>query len=431
MVTRLSSSTLRLAAGKEKSLLRRHPWIFSGAIAEAPRRAAFGDTVEVVSYRGDFLARASWSPDSQIRARVWTFDEGVVVDADFLRDRLLASVAARDGLLAGFGAAGGRSGPMPPASSGVAASGNALRLVHGESDGLPGLVVDRYGDVVVCQFLAAGVERWQGVILEVLAGLDGVRSVYERSDADVRLKEGLPRRSGLRSGAEPEQLVDVFENGRRYRIDVREGHKTGFYLDQRLGRDAAMRWCRDRDVLNAFSYTGGFSVAALAGGAATVLDVDTSGAALALARRNVEAQKTCLGTWPGTTPGGPPVYDAVEADVFALLRTFRDSRRTFDAIVLDPPKFAEARSHLDKAARGYKDINLLAFKLLRPGGVLLTFSCSGLMPADLFQKVVADAALDAGRQARLVERLGQPPDHPVDLAFPEGAYLKGLVCVVT
>jgi 23S rRNA (cytosine1962-C5)-methyltransferase len=454
-----SPPAARMARGKEKSLLRRHPWVFSGAVGEAPRRASFGDTVDLVSSDGEFLARAAWSPESQIRARVWTFDESEAVDDAFFARRIEAAVRARERLAADSGF-----------------RGNAMRLVHGESDGLPGLVVDRYGDVVVCQFLAAGVERWHAAIVAALASATGAASIYERSDADVRAKEGLPERTGLVHGVEPPALVEIEESGRRYLVDVREGHKTGFYLDQRFGRDAAVRWCAGREVLNAFAYSGGFSVAALAGGAARVTDVDTSAAALALARRNVEANLRGHGGErsaqnegqnaraseaeggrasesesgrasesesgratdaesagaSGGTGGddGATRYEAVEADVFALLRRYRDSRRSFDAIVLDPPKFVDARAHLDKGARGYKDINLLAFKLLRPGGVLLTFSCSGLVSTELFQKIVADAAVDARRDAVIVERLAQPPDHPVSLAFPEGAYLKGLVCRV-
>lgn len=399
-------AVVRLAPGKEKSLLRRHPWVFSGAIAEEPRRLRSGETVDLRSAGGEFLARAAWSPESQIRARVWTFDPAEAVDEGFFERRLSKAVQMRRDLVV--------PGRL---------AGNCARLVHGESDGLPGLVVDRYGDVVVAQFLSAGVERWHAAIVAALERATGAATVWERSDADVREKEGLVSRTGLLAGREPDEVVPIDENGRKYLVDVRQGHKTGFYLDQRLGRDAAARWCRGREVLNAFSYTGGFSVAALQGGAASVVDVDTSADALAMARRNVEANG-----FGGAD--GQGAYDAIEGDVFALLRRFRDSRRTFDAIVLDPPKFADARAHLDKAARGYKDINLLAFKLLRPGGVLLTFSCSGLMTTELFQKVVADAAVDARRDAMLVERLEQGPDHPVALPYPEGAYLKGLVCRV-
>jgi 23S rRNA (cytosine1962-C5)-methyltransferase len=313
------SAVARLARGKEKSLLRRHPWVFSGAIDEPPRRAGFGETVDLVSADGEFLARAAWSPESQIRARAWTFDESEAVDDAFFARRISAAVRARERLAAEAGF-----------------RGNAMRLVHGESDGLPGLVVDRYGDTLVCQFLSAGVERWQVAIVAALAGETGATSIYERSDADVRGKEGLPSRTGLLHGSEPPPLVEIDESGRRYLVDVREGHKTGFYLDQRFSRDAAARWCAGREVLNAFAYTGGFSVAALAGGATKVTDVDTSVPALALGARNVAAGGF-----------GADRYEAIEADVFSLLRRFRDSRRSFDAVVLDPPKFVDARAHLE------------------------------------------------------------------------------------
>jgi 23S rRNA (cytosine1962-C5)-methyltransferase len=392
---------IQLARGKERSLLRKHPWIFSGAVDRIRSRIEFGDTVEVFSADGEYLATAAWSPESQIRARVWSFDEDEVIDAAFFRRRIERAVSLR-------------AAAMPDAAS----SRNACRIVHGESDGLPGLIADRYGDTVVCQLLSAGAERWKDEIVAAIESVVRPRTIYERSDADVRDKEGLTPQAGLLAGSEPAELLEIDENGRRYFVDVRAGHKTGFYLDQRGGRDAAARWCRGREVLNAFSYTGGFAVAALAGGAASVLDADTSAPALELARRCVEANGF-----------GADRYAQQEADVFALLRLFRDSRRSFDAIVLDPPKFVDARSHIDRAARGYKDINLLAFKLLRPGGVLLTFSCSGLLAPDLFQKIVADAAVDARRDVVMVERLGQPADHPVSLAFPESAYLKGLVCL--
>ncbi|HEY2774250.1 MAG TPA: class I SAM-dependent methyltransferase [Candidatus Binatia bacterium] len=415
------AGTILLLPGRDKSLRRRHPWIFSGAIAEEPRSAGLGDTVDVVSFDGEFLARAAWSPHSSIRARVWSFDESEPIDSAFFRRRVERALERRD-------AAGRRLNrdPSHEASQDLPEdlrqrSDNAMRVVHGESDGLPGLIVDFYAGVAVCQFLAAGAERWRREITEAVGERTHATSIYERSDADVRDKEGLEPRSGLLAGREPDELVEIGEAGRRYLVDVREGHKTGFYLDQRPARDAAGAWCRGREVLNAFSYTGGFSVAALAGGAAGVLDVDTSAPALALALRNVAANDA------DATESGR--YQQVEGDVFSVLRRMRDSRRSFGAIILDPPKFADSRAHLDKAARGYKDINLLAFKLLAPGGVLMTFSCSGLLAPDLFQKIVADAAVDARREAAIVARLSQGPDHPVALAFPEGAYLKGLVCV--
>ena len=427
---------LHLLAGREKSLLRRHPWIFSGAIDRlAGEEPEPGGTVEVRSSRGQFLARAAWSPRSQIRGRVWTFDAAEEIATGFFRERLARAVAMREAL-AGRG--------MIEAS--------ACRLVHGESDGLPGLIVDRYGDFLVCQILAAGPERWRGEIVAALADLLRPRGIYERSDVDVREKEGLARRTGCVWGEEPPDLVEIAEGRSRFLVDVRSGHKTGFYLDQREARSRVAAWARGAEVLNCFSYTGAFAVRALEGGAAHVTNVDTSAPALAHARRHLELNGYAqimpdTGTAsegrltvpsrrdeseapPSSTSSLLPTASCLEGDVFAFLRRLRDQARQFDIAILDPPKFAESRAQIEGAARGYKDINVLAFKLLRPGGLLFTFSCSGLMEPDLFQKIVADAALDARRDAQIVERLGQAPDHPTLLAFPEGAYLKGLVCRV-
>lgn len=375
--------------------------MFSGAIEREPRGLTSGETVDLRDADGAFLARGAYSPSSQIRVRVWSFDEREAVDEEFFAARIERALEARRVLV------------RPDETT-------ACRLINAESDGLPGLVVDRYGDVVVCQFLSAGPERWRGVIVDALSRLvGGVSTIYERSDVEVRVKEGLASRVGVLAGVEPPEFVEIVEHGLRFAVDVRAGHKTGFYLDQRASRRAAAGYAEGREVLNAFSYTGAFAAAVLAAGAVKVTNVDTSASALALGARNLALNGLAADR-----------AENMEADVFTLLRRFRDSRRAFDMIVLDPPKFAGSRAQMDKAARGYKDINLLAFKLLRPGGMLLTFSCSGLMTPELFQKIVADAALDAGREAQIVERLGQPADHPTSLPFPEGAYLKGLVCRV-
>ncbi len=392
--------TLVLKPGREKSLLRRHPWIFSGAVARVAGSPGPGETVAVAAAGGAILGLAAYSPHSQIRARMWTFTPAGDVDAGFFRDRIETALAMR------------RTWGEQPEPAG-------LRLVHGENDGLPGLIVDRYADFVVCQFLTAGVEAWRQMIVDVLVELTGCRGVFERSDADVRAKEGLEPRTGLLAGGEPPELVEIREGDCRFLVDVRQGHKTGFYLDQRENRAEAACLAAGREVLNCFCYTGGFGIAALKGGAARVVQLDSSGPSLALAARHGELN--------GLDPGR---LEHVEGDAFAVLREFRRQGRTFDLVVLDPPKFVEGRLHLNRAARGYKDINLQAFGLIRPGGLLLTFSCSGLLEADLFQKIVADAALDAGRQARIIGRLGQAADHPVALNFPEGTYLKGLVCAV-
>jgi 23S rRNA (cytosine1962-C5)-methyltransferase len=293
-----------------------------------------------------------------------------------------------------------------------------LRLVHGESDGLPGLVVDRYADWLVVQILSAGPERWRDVLVSQLVELTGLGSIYERSDVDVRSLEGLAVRSGVLQGEPPQGPLVIHEHGLKFRVDIISGQKTGFYIDQRRSRGRLMDFAAGRDVLNCFCYTGGFSLAALAGGARSVLSVDSSAEALRLAGENLE-----LNGYAG------PQAQFLEADVFQALRSFRDAARSFDLIILDPPKFAPTAAQAERAARGYKDINLLAFKLLRPGGLLFTFSCSGGITAEFFQKIVAGAALDARADAMILEHLEQAPDHPVALYFPEGTYLKGLVCL--
>jgi len=389
---------LFLKAGKEKSLLRRHPWVFSGAIERVAGEPAPGDSVVVCSSAGAFLAHAAYSPASQIRARVWSYDEAEAIDAGFFRRRVAAAVALRRGI---------------PGLRGAA----SLRLVHGESDGLPGLVVDRYGDTLVAQFLAAGADAWREAIAEALLAECEATRLYERSDADVRALEGLAPRSGPLRGAFASAELEIEEGGLRYVVDFAGGHKTGFYLDQRDNRQLCRELAHRREVLNCFCYTGGFSLATLAGGATSALSIDSSADALALARRNAALNRLEGAEW-------------LEADVFAHLRKLRDQARRFDFIVLDPPKFAPTAAHAEKAARAYKDINLLAFKLLRPGGMMMSFSCSGGVSADLFQKIVAGAALDARVDARVLRRLGAAADHPVALAFPEGEYLKGLLCQV-
>jgi len=388
---------LMLKAGREKSLKRRHPWVFSGAIERVAGAPRAGDTVQVMSAGGEVLALAAYSPRSQIRARVWSFDPTATIDAGFLRTRLQAALALRARLPA-------------------AQHSNALRLVHGESDGLPGLVVDRYADVLVAQFLAAGVERWREAILDALAELAGCEAVYERSDAEVRTLEGLGLRSGFVRGDRTAARCAIVEYGLDFHVDVERGQKTGFFLDQRDNRQRVRALAAGRRVLDGFCYTGGFSVAALAGGATRVLAIESSAAALAVAAENVAANGLDAGR-----------VELVQADVFAQLRLLRDRGARFDLAVLDPPKFAPTAAQARNAARAYKDINLLALKLLAPGGLLASFSCSGGVPAELFQSIVAGAALDAGVEGKIVGRFGAAADHPVALEFPEGEYLKGLL----
>ncbi len=389
-----------LKPGREKSVLRRHPWIFSGAIASGGEEAGRGETVEIVSAQGESLGFGSYSPDSQIRVRVASFDPNCPLDASLVSERVSLAVARR-GLSSGYT--------------------NAARLVNAESDGLPGLVVDFYAGYAVAQFTSAGAEFWKETIADsLMANVSGIRSVSERADVDARRKEGLEFKEGLTllGGEEPPGLIEIHEGAVKLFVDPRKGHKTGFYLDQREARRTVGEFAKGRRVLNAFSYTGGFGLHAAVGGAKSVVQVDISSDAIALAKRNAEAT---LGHKYGET------MEFVEADVFKFLRSCRDAGKTFDMIVLDPPKFAESKAHLMKAARGYKDINLLAMKLLAPGGVLATFSCSGAMTEDLFAKILAEAAEDAGRDFQIAARTSQAKDHPVSLAFPEGLYLKGFI----
>lgn len=394
-------ASIILKPKREKSLLNRHPWVFSGAVARIDGQPRPGDTVDVLAADGRWLARGAYSPHSQIRVRAWSFEQTEAIDPGFFQRRLQQALDLRRQNLADTHT-------------------NACRLVAGESDGLPGLIVDRYDRWVVCQFLSTGTERWKSIIVECLDDLvPNLLGIYERSDVDIRKKEGLVLATGRLSGAEPPDQVDIQENGCRYRVDVKNGHKTGFYLDQRDNRACVAAYAKGADMLNGFAYTGSFAVAALKAGAAHVVNIDASASALELARAHVALNDLDSAR-----------VDHVIGDVFNLLRRYRADDRTFDVIVLDPPKFVHAKGALMRASRGYKDINRLAFELLRPGGTLFTFSCSGLMGRDLFQKIVADAALDAGRHAVILHWLNQSPDHPTALNFPEGSYLKGLVCRV-
>ena len=372
---------IKLRDGKDRSLLRRHPWVFQGSIEKG--RADPGETVRVESHEGAFLAWGAYSPVSQIRVRAWSFDEAERIDAKFFERRLAAAIALR---------------------ARMAVPSDGVRLVHGEADGLPGLVVDRYGDILSAQFLAAGAERWKAAIADALLALTGCPRLYERSDASVRGLEGLPSvRAWLRGGSDDPAAsrVTIHESGWQLTVDVAEGHKTGYYLDQRDNRARFAQLVRHygcRSVLNCFSYTGGFSVAALA-----------------RAHEHVALNGF-----------DPALHETRDADVNAFLRERLNAGEGFDAIVLDPPKFAPTAAHADRASRAYKDINRLALKLLKPGGLLLTFSCSGGISADLFHKIVAGAAMDAEVDGALLEKLEGAPDHPTTLMFPEGEYLKGL-----
>jgi len=390
--------TIKVREGKERSLRRRHPWVFQGSIAKG--QADAGETVRVESHEGEFLAWASYSPTSMIRARAWSFEEVERIDHAFFKRRIQAALDLR--------------ARLPIRSDGV-------RLIHGEADGLPGLIVDRYAEVLSAQFLSAGTERWKQAITDILVERTGVPQVFERSDSGVRTLEGLQPVTGWLRGGGGATEVTIQEHDWKLTLDVAEGHKTGFYLDQRDNRLRLSHWVRHfglKRVLNCYCYTGGFSVAALAGGATEVVSVDSSAPALARASAHV--------TLNGFDAAR---HTARDADVNQTLREAIKDGQTFDAIVLDPPKFAPTAAHAERAARAYKDINRLAFKLLSPGGLLLTFSCSGGVGPELFHKIVAGAGMDAGVDGFILDRMSAAPDHPQTICFPEGEYLKGLAII--
>lgn len=397
-------ATVILRPARHKSVRQHHPWIFSGALATLPAHLAPGATVEVLDADRQWLARGAYSPHSQIAIRLWTWDETEAIDEAFFYRRLQNALLRRQYRLAAR----------------LTAPDTAIRLVNAEADGLPGLIIDRYGDYAVLQSLTAGIERWKTVIVQQLQRLIPVKGIYERADAEVRQKEGLPLQKGVLAGTVPTSTI-IREQSLYLQVDMVNGHKTGLYLDQAENRQRLMAYTDQAEVLNCFAYQGAFGLYALQGGATQLTNVELSATALAHFDENLRLNPTLAKT---------AIIDNQQADVFACLRQYRQAQRSFDVIILDPPKFAESRSQLTKALRGYKDINWLALRLLRPGGILMTFSCSGLLEADLFQKVVADAALDAQRETRILEYLGQATDHAIALNFPEGRYLKGLICQV-
>ncbi len=394
------SARIYLNVGREKSLKRKHPWIFSRAINKIKGKPLLGDTVDVYDHKNNWLARGAYSPESQIRIRIWTFDEHEEIDQNFFVNRLISAQARRDwyisqGQLTGY------------------------RLIAAESDGLPGITIDKYDNFIVCQLLSAGADIHRYSLVNALQSLYPGCHIYERSDVDVRKKEGLAPCTGWLTEPQENTECIIEEHGIKIYLDIATGHKTGFYLDQRNSRLTAGRYAKNRTVLNCFSYTGTFALHCAANDAKEVINVDVSQTALDLAERNLALNDLA-----------DKNVSFIKEDVFKLLRRYRDEKRQFDMIILDPPKFVDAKAQLTAACRGYKDINMLAMQLLAPKGILLTFSCSGLMEESLFQKVVADAALDAKRNAYFVERLHQAPDHPISSNYPEGYYLKGLVCQI-
>jgi 23S rRNA (cytosine1962-C5)-methyltransferase len=394
------SARIYLKVSREKSLIRKHPWVFSKAINKIKGNPMLGDTVDIYDHKEKWLARGAYSPESQISIRVWTFNEQEEVDREFFRHKLLSAQSRRDFFIEQGGLTG-------------------YRLIAGESDGLPGITIDKYDNLIVCQLLSAGADFHRYTLVECLKELYPQCSIYERSDVDVRKKEGLAPVTGWLTEPLDSTASIIEEHGMKINVDVAKGHKTGFYLDQRDSRVTAGKYAKDKSILNCFSYTGTFSLHCAAQGAKEVINVDVSQSALDLAKENIALNNL-----------QDKNVSYVKADVFKLLRQYREEKKQFDMIILDPPKFVESKAQLTGACRGYKDINMLAMQLLKPNGILLTFSCSGLMEMSLFQKVVADAALDAKRDVYFVERLQQAADHPISSNYPEGYYLKGLVCQV-
>ena len=387
-----------LKKSADSFIKRKHPWIFSGAIEKVEGKPSNGETVQIFNSGKNSVGFGSYSPSSQIRVRFWSFNIEEEINSNFFRKRILVAVELRKKLI-------------------DESQTNAFRIINAESDGLPGLIVDQYADYLVCQFLSAGAEINKGIIIEILNDVLKPVGIYERSDLEVRTKEGLQPTHGLLKGNVPNELIEVRENGLKFLVDIKSGHKTGFYLDQRDNRKLLTNFSKQKNTLNCFSYTGGFSVYALTNGAEKVTQVEASASAIDLSMKNFKLNNL-----------DSSLVENINGDVFEVLRKFRDERKTFNLIILDPPKFTESASQIQKASRGYKDINLLAFKLLNPGGILFTFSCSGHISQELFQKIVADAALDSGREVKIIKQLTQSADHLVATNFPEGLYLKGLMC---
>lgn len=393
--------SVKLKKGRDKSFNRKHPWIFSGAIDSVKDISKNGESVEIISSDGKILGYGSYSSHSQISVRVLSFNPEDKIDNDFFQKRIENAVEFRRQII-------------------NYKSTNAYRVINAESDSLPGLIVDKYADFFVCQFLSAGAEYWKKEIVEILSNYLKPAGLFERSDVEVREKEGLQQSKGILFGNEPKELIEVMEHGNKFFVDIILGHKTGFYLDQRENRKLLEEFSSEKEILNCFSFTGAFSVYALKSGASKVVNIDSSTEALLLAEKNFTLNEI-----------DSSKYENVQDDVFKHLRKLRDKNKQFDVIILDPPKFAESVSQIEKASRGYKDINLLALKLLKKNGVLFTFSCSGHIVPDLFYKIIADAATDAGREVHILKYLTQSPDHTMLTSFPEGLYLKGLVCNVT
>lgn len=385
---------------KCRTLKYKHPWIFSGAIKRIEGSPVSGETVEIYTERNELVGRGAYSSKSKIAIRMWSFDAEEKISKEFFIKRISSSMESRK-------------------KNQILSEGNAVRLIFAESDGIPGVIVDKFADYLVCQFLSTGAEYHKKTIVEILHDLMPCTGIYERSDVEIREKEGLPLISGIIAGTEPPPLLEIEENNLKFYVDIKNGHKTGFYLDQRINRSLVAKYAKDNEVLDCFTYTGGFSISALKAGAKRVISVDSSGPALEILRKNIELNNI-----------DSSKSELVEAKVAEQLRKYRDMGKQFDMIILDPPKFIYDRAHLEQAIRAYKDLNLLGIKLLKPGGILASFSCSQPMEENLFQKIISYAATDANKNVQILHKLCQSPDHPIAINFPESAYLKGLICKI-
>lgn len=393
-------NSIIIREGKEKPIRLHHPWIFANAIAKINGKPNKGEVVEVKDSNGNFLARGFYNPFSQICLRLLEWNESVLIDNEWFIQKLTASIDRRKNIFKFY-------------------KTNAVRLVNAESDMIPGLIVDQYNEFLAVQFLTAGIDRLKLDICEILKTIIHPKGIYERSDADVRKLENLPATKGILLGEKPPEEIEIIENGYRFIVNIKEGQKTGFFLDQRENRNILSYYAWEKDVLDCFCYTGGFSIYSLKSGAKSVESIDSSSKALNILKKNIQGNKLQNLN-----------YKLIEGDVFQILRNYRDDERKFDMVILDPPKLAPAKQFLNKAMRAYKDINLLAMKVLSPGGILATFSCSGGVSLEDFKKVIGWASIDAKKEVQIIRTLSQAEDHPIRISYPESEYLKGLICRV-
>ena len=389
-----------LKKGKEKAVRQLHPWIFSGAIENIKGKPENGEIVDVTDHSGEFLARGFFNDQSRVAVRILEWDQAVVVDEAWWRARIKKAVSARQGLF-------------------DSTHTNTYRLIFSEADFVPGLIVDRYGDYLSLQLLTSGIEKLKDIIVDELVTLLPVKGIFDRSDASARAHDGMEASFGILYGTEPPEFVEVIENDVKYLINIAAGQKSGFFCDQRDNRRIVAQHAQGKRVLDCFSYSGGFTLNALKYGASSVVSVDSSALAIETMNQNI-----LLNGFDASQ------YQAIQSDVNKYLRVLKEGNEKFDVIVLDPPKYAPSRSSLDKASRAYKDLNRMAMGLLNSGGMLATFSCSGAVDISHFKQILAWAALDAGKEIQYIYQFCQPEDHPVRSSFPEGEYLKGLLCRV-